>query len=118
MLRSTMKCPKCDIEMQPKSYDELTIDRCFSCGGIFLDKGQLDTIDNQNLATLVDVVGASEKAELMDRLAGRCHRCDQEMTRLTGANDVVFDWCDKCEGIFFDRGELSAMNLIPEDDDD
>ena len=111
-----MLCPKCNLEMSPKTFDAVEVDRCFGCGGVWLDKGEMEEIDNKNISTLVDVVGKTEKSEVMDGLTAHCHRCDNDMISLTGANDVKFDWCDQCEGIFFDRGELAAMNVFADEE--
>lgn len=112
-----MLCPKCNLEMSPKSFRKVEVDRCFGCGGVWLDKGEMEEIDNKNISTLVDVVGKTEKSDVMDNVTAHCHRCDNDMFNLTGANDVKFDWCDQCEGMFFDRGELAAMNVFPDDDE-
>ena len=32
------------------------------------------------------------------------------MIPLVGAGDVEYDWCDGCERIFFDRGELKRAS--------
>ena len=40
-----LKCPKCQIEMNPQSPNdakEVVIDRCSDCNGFWLDKGELD----------------------------------------------------------------------------
>ena len=111
-----MKCPKCDLDMSPKKFDGVEVDRCFGCGGIYLDKGEMEEIDNKQISSLVDVAGKTEKANVMDGEAAVCRRCDNDMIPLTGANDVKFEWCDKCESMFFDRGELAALNMIPDDD--
>lgn len=50
-----MKCSKCNTEMEKWSYDELQVDRCTSCGGLFLDKGELEQIDNKNVGALMDL---------------------------------------------------------------
>ena len=31
-----------------------------------------------------------------------------------GAGDVEFDWCEGCERLFFDRGELTALSGFSE----
>ena len=111
-----MRCPKCDLEMSPKDYDGVEVDRCFGCGGIWLDKGELEEIDSKKISTLIDIAGQTEKAEVMDQFDATCHRCDNPMMSLTGANDVKFEWCDQCEGLFFDRGELAALDADAADD--
>jgi hypothetical protein len=39
-----MHCPKCGMKMQEVRYGKLDVDACFSCGGVFLDKGEMDVI--------------------------------------------------------------------------
>ncbi len=39
-----MHCPKCGMKMQEVRYGKIDVDACFSCGGIFLDKGEIDVI--------------------------------------------------------------------------
>jgi uncharacterized protein len=39
-----MRCPKCGMEMHEVRFRNLDVDVCFACGGIFLDKGEIDVI--------------------------------------------------------------------------
>ncbi len=39
-----MKCPKCGMSLEEISIGEVHIDKCFSCEGVWLDKGELDII--------------------------------------------------------------------------
>ena len=39
-----MHCPKCGMKMQEVRMGSIDVDACFSCGGIFLDKGEIDVI--------------------------------------------------------------------------
>jgi uncharacterized protein len=39
-----MHCPKCGMKMQEVRYGKLDVDACFACGGVFLDKGEMDLI--------------------------------------------------------------------------
>ncbi|MDI6765942.1 MAG: zf-TFIIB domain-containing protein [Bacteroidota bacterium] len=39
-----MHCPKCGSELQTITYQEVEIDRCFSCNGLWLDEGELEKI--------------------------------------------------------------------------
>jgi Zn-finger nucleic acid-binding protein len=103
-----MQCPRCAIDLISVTIEGVTIDRCPGCGGILLDKGETETIDQLNLATVIEG-GAQRTAEAPTKPA-HCHACDKPMTALVGAGDVEFDWCDGCERIFFDRGELAAFD--------
>jgi len=45
--RGPLKCPKCEIEMHAHRYSnakEVNVDECYSCGGFFLDSGELKQI--------------------------------------------------------------------------
>jgi uncharacterized protein with PIN domain len=40
-----MKCPKCGSELEEEKYVERVLfDRCPGCGGIYLDKGELEIL--------------------------------------------------------------------------
>ena len=39
-----MRCPKCGDLMQEIEYKEIKLDKCFSCGGIYFDDGELDLL--------------------------------------------------------------------------
>lgn len=41
---SWMKCPKCGGDLEEKMRDDVAIDECSSCGGIWLDKGELELL--------------------------------------------------------------------------
>lgn len=39
-----MRCPKCGMELQEMEFQSIHIDKCFSCGGVWLDDGELDAV--------------------------------------------------------------------------
>ncbi|MBN2342247.1 MAG: zf-TFIIB domain-containing protein [Deltaproteobacteria bacterium] len=39
-----MKCPKCGMDMQEIEFRRVKIDKCFSCGGVYFDDGELEQI--------------------------------------------------------------------------
>jgi Zn-finger nucleic acid-binding protein len=39
-----MHCPKCGMEMNEVEFRDVMIDACFCCGGMYLDKGEIDKI--------------------------------------------------------------------------
>lgn len=41
---STMKCPRCDGSLTETKVEEVTIDTCDKCGGIWLDSGELEQL--------------------------------------------------------------------------
>ena len=111
-----MKCPKCTSEMNEEKHHQLETDHCPSCGGVFLDKGELEKVDRENLGALIDLSVGKENVESMDRKPAHCYCCSNPMTALKGADEIQFDWCDKCEGMFFDAGELAKYDLFQADE--
>lgn len=39
-----MKCPKCGMDLKEIELHNVKVDQCASCGGIFLDAGEIDQI--------------------------------------------------------------------------
>ena len=39
-----MKCPKCGMQLEEIAFGDVSIDKCFGCEGIWLDKGELEII--------------------------------------------------------------------------
>lgn len=88
----------------------IEIDRCPSCGGIVLDKGESELIDSLGLASVIE--GGVTAAHEHRTTTARCYECERDMMALKGAGEVEYDWCDGCERLFFDRGELTAFDAF------
>jgi len=39
-----MQCPKCGMELAEVDFRSVLVDACFTCGGMFLDRGEIDKI--------------------------------------------------------------------------
>lgn len=51
-----MRCPKCGGQLEEIEFHHMKIDRCKDCGGIWLDKGELEMlehIDQSNIRSFV-----------------------------------------------------------------
>jgi ribosomal protein L37AE/L43A len=42
------KCPKCGADLKEQHAEHVKIDECTECGGIWLDKGELDQLQRVN----------------------------------------------------------------------
>ncbi len=55
-----MRCPKCGLALQEVAFRGVQADLCFACGGIFLDRGEVDRIARPEprgvMAGLLDLV--------------------------------------------------------------
>lgn len=90
------------------------IDTCPDCRGIVLDKGEVEVIEALGVASVIEspeVVEKTSPGGPRDTQA-HCHVCDRAMTTLVGAADIEYDWCEGCERMFLDRGELSRLDAF------
>ncbi|HTR50109.1 MAG TPA: zf-TFIIB domain-containing protein [Kofleriaceae bacterium] len=108
-----MKCPACACDMVTVMVRIVEIDRCPACGGIALDKGETEAIEELKLQHVIEggVVATGQHRQTQ----AHCYECSRDMIALRGAGDIEYDWCDGCERLFFDRGELTALgSVVPE----
>lgn len=104
-----MKCPRCTEELTTERVLDIPISRCPACRGILLERGQAEAIDELDLGPAIEGSSEMDPASV-PKPDTHCHECDRPMIPLVGAGEVEFDWCDGCERIFFDKGELSAFD--------
>jgi Zn-finger nucleic acid-binding protein len=43
-MSNTLICPKCGSEMRTYERNEVNVDQCTGCGGLFLDRGELERL--------------------------------------------------------------------------
>ena len=41
---SSMRCPRCDGSLAESKFEEVLIDTCDKCGGVWLDSGELEQL--------------------------------------------------------------------------
>ena len=61
-----MKCPKCGADLTEKAFDQVKVDICPECDGIWLDKGEIEVLRQISTSR-----GAA--ARVMDHLLGLFH---------------------------------------------
>ena len=44
-----MKCPKCGMPLEEISFVDVRVDKCFNCEGMWLDKGELESIQAKGI---------------------------------------------------------------------
>lgn len=90
--------------------EEVEIDFCDRCGGTWLDGGELEV-----LATLrgraVNVVALDLPPARPAQRDPFCPRCDRPLAPAR-AGAVSVDVCPRGHGLFFDRGEMEALELV------
>ena len=108
-----MLCPVCRQPMLIVEFDEIELDTCADCRGIWFDA--------QELRELFELVKAPEHAhdleQQLERLAHgsarrSCPRCRGrlEPVRTPSSNEnLILDECPRGHGLWFDEGELESL---------
>ena len=45
---SSLQCPRCDGSLKPTTFEEVEVDVCGKCGGIWLDAGELEKLTKKD----------------------------------------------------------------------
>ena len=53
-----MFCPKCGGNLRPVLFRGITIDRCLSCEGVWLDAGELEKVAGKQKTFLDDFIAS------------------------------------------------------------
>jgi Zn-finger nucleic acid-binding protein len=91
--------------------DEVEIDHCLSCSGIWLDSGELEELigDAHRVTALLQSFGVVSPLNEKKR---HCPICDRPMAKIQVGMDekpVVIDRCQRSHGLWFDAGELDDV---------
>jgi hypothetical protein len=89
--------------------EQIEIDYCPSCRGIWLDSGELEMLleggpQSEKSHAFLSDLSVTEKQI-------RCPKCRKKMAKVRPQNnpDVVLDSCMAGHGIWFDKGELFEL---------
>jgi Zn-finger nucleic acid-binding protein len=90
--------------------DEVEIDHCVECEGIWLDGGELEIL-LENSAAKDGFLASFEKDEGSKERLRKCPICDKKMEKVLygGTKRIRIDRCRKNDGIWLDKGELREI---------
>ena len=57
---SSMKCPRCDGNLNETTFEEVAIDTCDKCGGVWLDSGELEQLTRKETGGWLSRLWGSE----------------------------------------------------------
>ena len=58
---SSMRCPRCDGSLMENQFEDVTIDTCDKCGGVWLDSGELEQLTRKESGGWLSRLWSSEK---------------------------------------------------------
>lgn len=114
--RADRPCPRCSTAMHPRTVEDLVIDECDTCHGVFLDDIAVKRVVSDRQQSRAEaILAVVPRAEVQPTRPGgrmyvKCPVCATIMNRrqFSAGSGVIIDVC-KAHGAFFDPGELPAI---------
>ena len=100
-----MLCPHCSRILVTLDFCGIEVDYCYSCGGIWLDNGEIEQLVSGEGDEFLNMEGV--KVEEKTRRCPLCRRRMEKVLMGVGAG-VVLDRCG-AHGIWTDAGELREI---------
>ncbi len=86
MKMDALLCPGCQSEMDKIKHPDITVDQCPKCGGTFLDKGEIQHMNEEELVFLTKGKSAEEFREYIDGHLVRSDRIADVVQIATGVH--------------------------------
>ncbi len=117
MSEALYTCPKCNDVLKRFHVENVEVDKCPSCDGIWLDAGELVKLklapNKQGLLERDKKEGGRKAPPSAGHLQLGCPACDGKMKPLALQPKVILDHCGSCGGLWLDHKELrSALDAI------
>ena len=108
-----MQCPKCHSEMEVASFDEVKVDRCRACHGIWFQTGELDRLREETwMSDYVIDEGDSDLGKKYTRIVVvDCPECGTLMRQDFDRDQphIMYEKCPNGHGTFLDAGEFTDL---------
>ncbi len=107
-----MDCPACKNAMIVLELQEVEVDYCAACAGIWLDVGELELLleDSQNAQKLLNSFKKANKN--CTEKCRKCPICLKKMHKIAvslSTPPLLLDSCPGGDGLWFDKGELQNI---------
>jgi uncharacterized protein len=104
-----MECPKCQARMEVVRFEDIEVDRCVRCGGLWFDVLEDEELRGRAGSEAIDT-GPTWQAAMHD-VQGKvfCPIGGALMVRMVDAaqSHIWVESCPVCHGTFFDAGEFT-----------
>ena len=103
-----MQCPVCKEPMVVLEFEQVEIDYCTSCGGLWLDSGELELLLESKKEELKNLF--REDSNNTEKHY-KCPICNKRMLKVYAGDkqEILIDKCRNSHGFWFDKGELKSV---------
>ena len=106
-----MDCLACKNAMITLELQDVEVDHCTMCGGIWLDAGELEVLLG-NSGGAIELLKSFEIDSKCAERARKCPICLKRMQKISVGSahpQVLIDKCAKGDGLWFDKNELQNI---------
>ncbi|HWE30305.1 MAG TPA: zf-TFIIB domain-containing protein [Polyangia bacterium] len=103
-----LTCVKCTSVLDKARVGDVEVDLCPSCGGLWLDHGEIERLGHgkpEDLGRLRTALAGTASPEPVSEASTSCPACAGQLLEVE-LGPVHIEHCNKCYGIFLDKGEL------------
>ena len=113
-----MRCPACNSALTHYTYNELELDLCSNCRGMWFDAGELKAYVRERLQdspSIPDDKITLDRQVITDVYLAQplksCPRCRKIMAPFNYGYDsnIILDRCESCHGVWCDAGEVDQL---------
>jgi Zn-finger nucleic acid-binding protein len=105
-----LNCPVCNYPLIILELNQIEIDYCTSCHGIWLDEGELELLlqDSDAKKKFLDSFDVDKSS---NEKSVKCPVCSKKMDKVLCGDQVkvTLDKCSRQHGLWFNEGELLAV---------
>jgi Zn-finger nucleic acid-binding protein len=106
-----MDCPKCHGTMETVTFNEIEVERCLTCKGLWFDLMEKEDLVKIEGSEAIDI-GSDQVGERYKHLRDiDCPHCHQAMIPMVDKDQfhIKYEACPSCYGAFFDAGEFRDL---------
>ena len=110
------RCPKCKRQCDPIRYEGVRIYNCGPCGGHWMEEARLSVILERREIDMPDpvkreMVRIAEESDSAQQLWCITCGCAMKKDAFKHWPEIQLDYCERCGGIWLDRGELEKCQI-------
>ncbi|MFT6437710.1 MAG: Zn-finger nucleic acid-binding protein [Candidatus Azotimanducaceae bacterium] len=106
-----MNCPKCESTFEHIVFNNIEIDRCSHCKGLWFDMLEKEDLVKMKGAESIDIGDEQVGKQFSEIRNINCPDCSRSMIPMVDKDQfhIKYEYCPNCFGTFFDAGEFRDL---------
>ncbi|MDC3952590.1 zf-TFIIB domain-containing protein [Polyangium jinanense] len=106
--KTTVNCPKCKAAMEIVVFEDIEVDRCTACKGLWFDSRENERLKSMRGSEIIDSGDPKTGRKNNTIPYVRCPRDGNPLIRMVDPAQphLWYETCSTCGGAYFDAGEF------------